>query len=168
VGVPYGNADVLPYTKQFFAGGTNSIRAFQARSIGPGSYISKDSTSGLFYDQTGDMRLEANIEYRFPIYSVFKGAVFADAGNVWLVKNDPNRKGGLFNSSNFINDIAVGVGAGLRVDVTFFVLRFDVAFPLSKPRLPENGRWVASQIKIRDRDWRRQNLVLNIAIGYPF
>lgn len=168
LGVPYGNADVLPYTKQFFAGGANSIRAFQARSIGPGSYISKDSTSGLFYDQTGDMRLEANIEYRFPIYSVFKGAVFADAGNVWLVKNDPNREGGVFNSSNFINDIAVGIGAGLRVDVTFFVLRFDVAFPLSKPWLPENERWVASQIKPRDRDWRRQNLVLNIAIGYPF
>lgn len=168
VGVPYGNADVLPYTKQFFAGGANSIRAFQARSIGPGSYISKDSTSGLFYDQTGDMRLEANIEYRFPIYSVFKGAVFADAGNVWLVKNDPNREGGLFNSSNFIDDIAVGVGAGLRVDVTFFVLRFDVAFPLSKPWLPENERWVSNQIKVRDRDWRKENLVLNIAIGYPF
>ncbi|WP_375562413.1 BamA/TamA family outer membrane protein [Bernardetia sp. OM2101] len=168
VGIPYGNADVLPYTKQFFAGGANSIRAFQARSIGPGSYISKDSTSGLFYDQTGDMRLEANIEYRFPIYSVFKGAVFADAGNVWLVKNDKNREGGLFNSNNFINDIALGVGAGLRVDVTFFVLRFDVAFPLSKPWLPENERWVASQIKIRDKDWRKENLVLNIAIGYPF
>jgi outer membrane protein assembly factor BamA len=168
VGVPYGNADVLPYTKQFFAGGANSIRAFQARSIGPGSYISKDSTSGLFYDQTGDMRLEANIEYRFPIYSVFKGAVFADAGNVWLVKNDPNREGGLFDSKKFMNDIAVGVGAGLRIDVTFFVLRFDVAFPLSKPWLPENERWVANQIKFGDKNWRSQNLVLNIAIGYPF
>jgi outer membrane protein assembly factor BamA len=168
VGVPYGNADVLPYTKQFFAGGANSIRAFQARSIGPGSYISKDSTSGLFYDQTGDMRLEANIEYRFPIYSVFKGAVFADAGNVWLVKNDPNREGGLFRPKDLIDDIAVGVGAGLRIDVTFFVLRFDVAFPLSKPWLPENERWVANQVKPQDRNWRRENLVLNIAIGYPF
>lgn len=168
VGVPYGNADVLPYTKQFFAGGANSIRAFQARSIGPGSYISKDSTSGLFYDQTGDMRLEANIEYRFPIYSVFKGAIFADAGNVWLVKEDPNREGGLFKKKNIINDIAVGVGAGLRIDVTFFVLRFDVAFPLSKPWLPENERWVRRQVQVRDKEWRRDNLVLNIAIGYPF
>ena len=168
IGVPYGNADVLPYTKQFFAGGANSIRAFQARSIGPGSYISKDSTSGLFYDQTGDMRLEANVEYRFPIYSVFKGAVFADAGNVWLVREDPDREGGLFKRNNLINDIAVGVGAGLRIDVTFFVLRFDVAFPLSKPWLPENERWVTRQIRARDRDWRRDNLVLNIAIGYPF
>lgn len=168
VGVPYGNADVLPYTKQFFAGGANSIRAFQARSIGPGSYISKDSTSGLFYDQTGDMRLELNVEYRFPIFSVFKGAVFADAGNVWLVKNDPNREGGLFKPNDFINDIALGVGAGLRVDVTFFVLRFDVAFPLSKPWLPENERWVGNQLKFGDKNWRSQNLVLNIAIGYPF
>ncbi|WP_338793331.1 BamA/TamA family outer membrane protein [Bernardetia sp. Wsw4-3y2] len=168
VGIPYGNADVLPYTKQFFAGGANSIRAFQARSIGPGSYISKDSTSGLFYDQTGDMRLEANIEYRFPIYSVFKGAIFADAGNVWLVKEDPNREGGLFKKKNIINDIAVGVGAGLRIDVTFFVLRFDVAFPLSKPWLPENERWVRRQVQVRDKEWRRDNLVLNIAIGYPF
>lgn len=168
VGVPYGNADVLPYTKQFFAGGANSIRAFQARSIGPGSYITKDSTSGLFFDQTGDMRLEANIEYRFPIYSVFKGAIFADAGNVWLVKEDPNREGGLFRTSDLINDIAVGVGAGLRLDVTFFVLRFDVAFPLSKPWLPENERWVSDQISFGNRNWRRENLVLNIAIGYPF
>lgn len=168
IGIPYGNADVLPYTKQFFAGGANSIRAFQARSIGPGSYISKDSTSGLFYDQTGDMRLELNVEYRFPIYSVFKGAVFADAGNVWLVRDDPNRQGGLFKKGNVIDDIAVGVGAGLRVDVTFFVLRFDVAFPLSKPWLPENERWVARQTQIRDRAWRKDNLVLNIAIGYPF
>ncbi|WP_291721537.1 BamA/TamA family outer membrane protein [Bernardetia sp.] len=168
VGLPYANASVLPYTKQFFAGGANSIRAFQARSIGPGSYITKDSTSGLFYDQTGDMRLEANIEYRFPIYSVFKGAVFADAGNVWLVKEDPNREGGLFKPNDLLDDIAVGVGAGLRLDVTFFVLRFDVAFPLSKPWLPENERWVRKQINVRDRNWRRDNLVLNIAIGYPF
>ncbi|WP_338760602.1 BamA/TamA family outer membrane protein [Bernardetia sp. ABR2-2B] len=168
IGASYGNADVLPYTKQFFAGGANSIRAFQARSIGPGSYISKDSTSGLFYDQTGDMRLEANIEYRFPIYSVFKGAVFADAGNVWLVREDPNREGGLFKAKDLIDDIAVGVGAGLRIDVTFFVLRFDVAFPVSKPWLPENERWVRRQTDFGDRKWRRDNLVLNIAIGYPF
>ncbi len=168
VGFAYGNADVLPYTKQFFAGGANSIRAFQARSIGPGSYISKDSTSGLFYDQTGDMRLEANIEYRFPIYSVFKGAVFADAGNVWLVREDPDREGGVFRTNDLIDDIAVGVGAGLRVDVKFFVIRLDAAFPLSKPWLPENERWVRRQINVRDRDWRRDNLVLNIAIGYPF
>ncbi|AFM03525.1 outer membrane protein/protective antigen OMA87 [Bernardetia litoralis DSM 6794] len=168
VGIPYGNADVLPYTKQFFAGGANSIRAFQARSIGPGAYISKDSTSGLYYDQTGDMRLELNVEYRFPIFSIFKGAIFADAGNVWLVKDDPNREGGVFKKENILNDIAVGVGAGLRVDVTFFVLRFDLAFPLSKPWLPENERWVARQTKIRNRDWRKENLVLNIAIGYPF
>ena len=168
VGIPYGNADVLPYTKQFFAGGANSIRAFQARSIGPGSYISKDSTSGLFYDQTGDMRLELNVEYRFPIFSIFKGAIFADAGNVWLIKNDPNRQGGVFKKDKFINDIAMGIGAGFRADVTFFVLRFDVAFPLSKPWLPENERWVGNQIKFRDKAWRKDNLVLNIAIGYPF
>lgn len=168
VGVPYGNARQLPFIKQFFIGGNNSIRAFQIRSIGPGSYRSPDSLRRtFFFDQTGDIKLEANTEYRFPIISVLKGALFLDVGNVWLLRATPERPGGEF-SRNFLGQLAVGSGFGLRVDVTFFVFRLDLGVPLRKPYLEPGERWTVGKISPGSRDWRRDNLVLNIAIGYPF
>jgi outer membrane protein assembly factor BamA len=95
------------------------------------------------------------------------GALFVDAGNVWLYNEDPNRLGGKF-SPNFLKELAVGTGAGLRFDVSILVLRLDLAFPIRKPYLPENERWVFDQINFKDALWRKNNLVFNLAIGYPF
>jgi outer membrane translocation and assembly module TamA len=169
VGLPTGNSSTMPYVKQFFSGGSNSIRAFQARSVGPGSYRIPDSLAGkAFLDQSGDIKLEANLEYRFTIISVVKGAFFADAGNVWLSQKNAQYPGGEFILDQFQKQLAVGTGAGLRFDFSFFVLRLDLAFPLRKPYLPDNQRWVINQIDFGNPSWRSQNLVLNIAIGYPF
>ena len=161
----YGNSSVLPYSKQFFSGGPNSIRAFQINSLGPGTYHQQNINRYL--QSGGDIKLEANAEYRFNIYKYFKGALFVDAGNVWLQKSNPSDIGTPFRFSSFMNELAVGAGAGLRVDVSFFVLRFDLAIPLRKP-WPTNQRWVTSDIDFTDATWRRENLMLNIAIGYPF
>jgi outer membrane protein insertion porin family len=167
LGLAHGNSDELPYTKQFFIGGSNSIRAFRPRGIGPGSYQSPNDNS-LFIDQSGDLKIEANLEYRARIYGVFKGAVFLDAGNVWLLNDDPNRPGGVFKSENIYNEIGVGTGAGLRLDFTYFVLRFDWAFPLKKPFILGSNGWVANKIDFASKEWRQNNLVLNVAIGYSF
>lgn len=166
-GYAYGNSDQLPYIKQFASGGSNSIRAFPARSLGPGTYraVSGDAS---FIDQRGDIKVEGNTEYRFDIFKYMKGAVFVDAGNIWLWNEDPQRPGGKFNSKTFIKELAVGTGLGLRLDFSFFILRFDVAFPLRKPYLPDGERWVFNEIDFGSRTWRNENLVLNIAIGYPF
>jgi outer membrane protein assembly factor BamA len=161
----FGNSSVLPYSKQFFSGGPNSIRAFQINSLGPGTYHQQNINRYL--QSGGDIKLEANAEYRFNIYKYFKGALFVDAGNVWLQKSNPSDIGTPFRFSGFMNELAVGAGAGLRVDVSFFVLRFDLAIPLRKPWLT-NQRWVTNEIDFTDATWRRENLMLNIAIGYPF
>lgn len=163
IGYAYGNSSVLPYTKQFSIGGSSSIRAFRARSVGPGVYERQSDVR--FAEQTADIKLEANVEYRFDIVGSFKGAFFLDAGNIWTLKEDENRPGAKFDSGKFLSQIAVGTGAGLRFDIEFFILRFDLAFPL---KVPTADRWSFSEIAIADREWRKQNLVLNIAIGYPF
>ena len=169
VGFPYGNTLSMPYIKQFFSGGSNSIRAFLPRTVGPGVYVVPDSVvSSKFMDQAGDIKLEGNVEYRFTIISVLKGAVFLDAGNVWLVRKNDQMPGAEFNPTLFYKQLAVGSGFGLRLDVTYFVLRFDVGVALRKPALPYGERWVIQDIDLGDTHWRRQNLILNIAIGYPF
>ncbi len=169
IGVPYGNSETLPFVKQFFIGGTNSIRAFGVRMLGPGTYRPENTGSiGNFYDQSGDIKLEANAEYRFTIYNLVKGALFLDAGNIWLLNPDESKPGAVFNGNNFYNEIAVGTGLGLRLDTDFFVIRLDLGVPLRKPWLPENDRWTFDTINFGSGEWRSENLVLNIAIGYPF
>lgn len=168
VGIPYGNSDALPYIKQFFIGGSNSIRAFRARTLGPGTYPPPSADSITFLEQAGDMKLELNGEYRFNIISILKGAVFVDVGNIWLLNEDPLRPGGVFKVNEFWNQLAVGTGFGLRVDASFFVVRADLAFPIRKPWLAPADRWVFNQIDFGSADWVNENLVLNIAIGYPF
>ncbi|MFS8615392.1 MAG: BamA/TamA family outer membrane protein [Solitalea sp.] len=172
-GQPYGNSRTLPFVKQFFIGGSNSLRAFRARALGPGSYDGTRPSGGgedgprFFADQSGDLKLEANTELRFDLVSALKGALFVDAGNIWLMREDPLKPGAAFGK-DFLKEIAVGTGMGLRVDLSFFVIRLDVAFPLRKPYLPEGERWVIDRVDFSDKDWRRENLVFNIAIGYPF
>lgn len=169
IGYAYGNSTQMPYIKQFSMGGSNSVRAFPARSIGPGTYNVRSNTDSVFFiDQRGDIKMEGSIEYRFTIVKSLKGAVFADAGNIWLLRYDSLRPGGDFDRKRFAKEFAVGTGFGLRYDFNFFVLRFDLAFPLRKPYLDENNRWVFDEINFGSSAWRRENLILNIAIGYPF
>lgn len=166
-GYAYGNSGEMPYIKQFFIGGTNSIRAFRARSVGPGTYDSATETNLFLPDQSGDLKLELNTEYRAKLFSVVNGALFVDAGNIWLMNNNPEKPGSRF-SGKFLSELAVGAGAGLRFDLSFLILRTDLAFPLRIPSLPEGKRWVIDQIDFGNGSWRRDNLMFNLAIGYPF
>ncbi|MEA4974264.1 MAG: BamA/TamA family outer membrane protein [Paludibacter sp.] len=162
----YGNSATLPYNKQFFSGGPSSLRAFTINSVGPGNY-QQINTAG-FTQLGGDIKLELNAEYRFDIYSFLKGALFIDAGNVWLQPSNPSTIGSPFNINTFVNEMAVGAGFGLRFDVSFFVLRFDLATPLRKPWISTDNRWVVQEFNPFASAWRKENLMLNVAIGYPF
>lgn len=163
---PYGNSEFIPFSRQFFAGGTNSIRAFRARTLGPGSYDPRNQES-LYFDQGGDIKLELNAEYRVNIYKFLNAALFADAGNIWLVNEDPERPGGKF-SKDWLSEIAVGAGAGLRLDFNILVLRLDLAMPIRVPYYDKDDRWMFNKVDFGNSTWRRNNLMLNIAIGYPF
>ena len=167
-GYPYGNSTELPYVRQFFVGGTNSIRAFRARSIGPGTYRDPNITDDSFLpDQSGDIKLELNAEYRMKLYSVIHGAAFVDAGNIWLWNKKEGKEGAEF-TKDFYKELAVGAGLGIRLDLSFLILRLDGAFPLRKPWLPEGDRWVIDDIDFGSKTWKKENLVFNLAIGYPF
>lgn len=157
IGVPYGNSIVMPFEKAFFIGGSNDLRAFLPRSMGPGAYI---DTNVQRVDQVGDIKILVNAEYRGKIYRFVEGALFADFGNIWLLRPDADRPGGEF-SGHFVEEFAFGAGAGLRLNFGFFIFRFDVAFPFRDPRLPAGQRWVITNLK--DTDVR-----YNVAVGYPF
>lgn len=164
----YGNSRSLPYLKQFFSGGPNGMRAFRARAVGPGTVNIDDfGIEDFFADQTGDFKLELNAEYRAQISGMFHWAAFVDAGNVWLQREDPDKPGGAL-SKDFYKQLAVGGGLGLRVDLDFLVGRLDVAIPFRVPYKTTDGGWVFNEINFGNRDWRSQNLVFNLAIGYPF
>jgi outer membrane protein insertion porin family len=162
LGIPYGNSTILPYVKAFFAGGTNDIRAFRARALGPGSYYAGNPNQDpTIPDQPGDIKMEFNAEYRANLFGLVRWAVFTDWGNVWTFHNDPSRPGAAF-TRHFLDDIAVGAGAGLRFDLTIVVLRVDVAVPLRTPWKPDGSKWnFRSATDISD-------MILNLAIGYPF
>lgn len=166
-GIPYGNSGVLPFAKQYVIGGPISIRAFYPRSLGPGTYSPADGVAGGYnIHQTGDLKLEGNLEYRFDITGIFKGAVFVDAGNIWRWADDEHVPGGRFDPGRFLSEIAMGAGTGLRIDAGFFLLRFDFAFPLADPA-NDTGRYF-DPVRLFDRTWRRDHLVFNLAVGYPF
>lgn len=171
-GVPYLNSIALPYIKQFYAGGPNDIRAWRIRALGPGSYNlgNQDSSlTGIYYNQTGDIKLQANMEYRFGIFNFFKGALFMDAGNIWNLKKEVSKPGAEFQFNRFYKEIALGGGIGIRMDFDFMVLRFDFAVPLHSPALPDGmDRWTVTQQGFGSWKWLKSNTVLNIAVGYPF
>jgi outer membrane protein assembly factor BamA len=177
-GYPYGNSRQLPYIKQYFIGGNNSIRAFRSRSIGPGTYRPANADSATFFpDESGDLKLEMNTELRYQLNKIVGAAVFLDAGNIWLYNKDtttvpghPDQllRPGVQFTSHFLNQLAVGTGIGLRLNFTILLLRLDLGMPLRKPWLPEGERWVLNKIDFGSSEWRRKNLILNIAIGYPF
>ncbi|TZG00060.1 BamA/TamA family outer membrane protein (plasmid) [Chryseobacterium panacisoli] len=167
IAYPYGNSEYIPFSKQFFSGGSNSIRAFRARTLGPGSFDPRTIDKGAYFDQSGDVKLELNAEYRANLYKFLNAAVFVDAGNIWLLHDDSTRPGAKF-SKDFLNEIAVGAGVGLRLDFSILILRLDLAMPLRVPYYEKGDRWAFDKINFGDSSWRKDNLVLNIAIGYPF
>lgn len=167
IAYPYGNSEFVPFSKQFFSGGSNSIRAFRARTLGPGSFDPRTIDQGIYFDQSGDIKLELNAEYRANLYKFLNAAVFVDAGNIWLINNDTSRPGGKF-TKDFLNEIAVGAGVGLRLDFSILILRLDLAMPLRVPYYAKGDRWTFDKINFGDPNWRKDNLVFNIAIGYPF
>ena len=157
----YGNPTEVPYSEQFYVGGANSVRAFTVRSIGPGSYrVPRDQVNGYF-DQTGTFKFEFNVEYRFPIFGPVHGAVFLDSGNVWLLKNDPDRPGGKLKGSTFFKDLAVGTGVGLRLDIGMLVVRGDLGIGIHAP-YDTGKRGYYNMTKFKD------SLAFHLAIGYPF
>lgn len=167
VGVPYRNSNSLPFAKQFFVGGASSLRGFQPREVGPGIYKNEENTDDSFFDQTGDIMLEWNAESRFDLGGYLKGALFIDAGNVWLINESSNRPGGRFDWNEFMNQLAVSGGVGLRIDADFIIVRFDFALPFRDPSFEDGNRWLFDRIKW-DNSWVGDNLILNFAIGYPF
>lgn len=161
-GYAYGNSEVMPYSEQFYIGGANSIRAFTIRSLGPGSYRPPTDDRNGYLDQTGDFKLEANVEFRFALLGRLGGAVFLDAGNVWLLKNDPKRPGAELKWKGLLNEIALGTGFGLRYDISYLVIRADLGIGIHTPypNPDKRGYYNISSFK--------NGLGFHLAIGYPF
>lgn len=155
LGLPYGNINSMPFEKSFFAGGANGIRAWGARRLGPGSLPNSEEN---LVDQIGNISLEGNMEYRFDITKILEGAAFIDAGNIWEYNQGDDRPSTQFKFNKLWDDLAIGIGAGIRLDFTFFILRFDAATPLKDPGSPKATQY----------DVRIDETNLNIGIGYPF
>jgi hypothetical protein len=156
VGFAYGNSVQLPFEKSFFAGGPNDIRAWRTRQLGPGSNTKED-----FFERFGDIKITGNAEYRFDVFRKLKGAVFIDAGNIWLLESSASRAAGLFKANKFLDQIAIGSGLGLRFDFTFFIIRLDGAIQIKDPAQPQGERWVFNANKFSD-------ITFKFGIGYPF
>jgi hypothetical protein len=160
IGVPFGNFDVLPFEKKYFSGGANGIRAWPVRSLGPGTYKASPEE---YPNQTADIKLEANMEYRFKLISFIEGALFLDAGNIWAINEKDNRQGAQFKFNEFYRQIAFGTGAGLRFDMNYFILRLDLGVKLRDPSVSENRGWI-----LGSRSYSSNDINLSFAIGYPF
>ncbi|MCW3076047.1 MAG: hypothetical protein JWO32_656 [Bacteroidetes bacterium] len=159
IGKPLANLGVLPYEQSFFSGGPNSVRAWRARTLGPGGYDPRISSTR--YDKIGDMLLEGNFEYRFHIIKSFNGAFFVDAGNIWRLQKDETKPKAEFLVGEFYKQIAIGSGMGIRWDLSFFVLRLDLAVPIRDPKYDPVSRWTFDK-----QPWKE--IVANFGIGYPF
>ena len=160
IGKPLKNLNVLPYEQSYFSGGPNSVRAWRARTLGPGGYDQPDSIKAK-YDKIGDLLIEGNIEYRFHIFRSFFGALFADVGNIWLLHKNNTKPNGDFKLDRFYKEFGMGCGAGIRWDLNFFVLRLDLAAPVADPSYPEGKRWILDKKPLK-------RTTLNFGIGYPF
>ena len=171
IGYAYGNSSVMPYNEQFFIGGPNSLRGFSVRGVGPGNSISFEEDDYSYINRVGEVKLEANAELRFPIVSSLKGALFADAGNVWNISSPSGEDKTSTFSGNIANQIAVDVGLGFRLDLVMLVLRFDIGVPLHDPNASFIGQDERMEHDMRyfncfDRFYH--NLGFNLAVGYPF
>lgn len=161
IGIPYGNSrHGLPFIKKYYSGGATGIRAWKVRSLGPGSYVDPDDN---FFNQTADLKIEANVEYRFKMFWVVEGALFVDGGNIWSITKSDEREGAKFKANRFYHQIALGTGLGLRFDFSFFIIRFDFGLKLRDPSLESGKRWILSNRGYKADDW-----AFNFGIGYPF
>jgi len=161
IAIPYGNSIDIPFEKGYFGGGANGLRAWALRYLGPGNYVKpEDKTNDI--ERVGDLMFEANLEYRFPVYNFFTGALFYDVGNIWLISENETFPGGKFEFKNFFNELAMDVGIGVRLDFNYFIFRVDFAQRLKDPALPINKRWVIGT----SRHWF--DPIINLGIGYPF
>ncbi|MDR1524260.1 MAG: BamA/TamA family outer membrane protein [Tannerella sp.] len=163
----YGNSEVAPWNERFYAGGANSIRAFTIRGIGPGRFRPDPENVYAYIDQNGDWKLEGNIEYRGRLVGDLDIAIFLDAGNVWLLRSDKTRPGGIFEWKHFLNDIALGTGLGFRYDMDMLVFRFDVGYALHFPYDTGSAN-VSSRKKYFNSPSFWDSIGLHIALGYPF
>ncbi|MCX6208620.1 MAG: BamA/TamA family outer membrane protein [Bacteroidetes bacterium] len=180
LGVNYSNSSeigtTLPFFKQFFVGGPNSMRAWGLRQLGQGSSILSDTSSSSFKDRFGDIRIEGNFEYRFNIFNAsfvkIGSAIYADVGNVWNLKKNDGNPNSEFNLSRFYKDVAIGVGTGLRLDFSIFLIRVDVAYKLKDPARQYNDGWInlkdASLIEYRTNGTEVRNFAVQLGIGLPF
>lgn len=160
---PYGNMDVLPFEKKYFSGGTNGIRAWQVRSLGPGTYVLPEEQKSFYPNQLGDMKIELNCEYRFDLFWLLEGAVFLDAGNIWALHPGDDRPGAQFAIDRFYREMAVGTGFGFRLDLNFFLARLDLGVKLKDPGIPDGPKWIPLY-----RKYQWSDFVWNFGIGYPF
>ncbi len=172
-GYPYGNSKALPFEKKFFSGGSSGVRGWQARSLGPGTYSDPTQT---YPNQSADIKIEANIEYRFNIFEMIEGALFVDAGNIWAISSADERPGALFQFDKFYKQIALSTGAGIRLNLGFFVFRFDTGIKVFDPSVKitasddpgvpstiTSSQWIPF-----DRKYSRNDFVFHLGIGYPF
>jgi len=160
-GIPYKNSKLLPFGERYFAGGANSIRAWQVRTLGPGTYKLPEDI--IYPNQTADIKLETNFEYRYPLIWKLEGAMFVDIGNIWAANKYDNRPGALFEWNTFYKELAVGSGTGIRLNLDFFIARVDIGVKLRDPSAPEGQRFIPTS-----RPYTRQDFAINVAIGYPF
>jgi len=161
VGIPYGNSKAIPFEKQYFGGGANGIRAWQVRTLGPGSYIPEENE---FLNQTADIKIEANAEYRFKLFWILEGALFVDGGNIWTFYEDSSRPGSGFSLKSVYKDFAIGTGTGFRFDFSFVTARLDLGLKLRDPSIPDGSKWI-----LMSRPYNFKNdFTLVLGIGYPF
>ena len=156
---PYGNSDQIPYERRYFAGGPNSVRGWSTRELGPGRYVRNDSIAADFFNQTGDIKLIAQAELRFHTEGIFEYAIFVDAGNIWTIKDYDNQPGGKIVLNELVNDLATSVGAGVRLDLSFILVRLDLGL---KGYDPSTREWNIASPKLK------RDLAIHFAIGYPF
>lgn len=160
IGIPFGNFDVLPFEKKYFTGGANGVRAWPVRSLGPGTY---KASPEAYPNQTADIKIEANLEYRFKLVAFVEGALFIDVGNIWAINEKDNRSGAQFKFNSFYRQLALGTGTGLRFDMNYFILRLDLGMKLREPSESGNHGWI-----IGSRQYEGNDFNFTFAIGYPF
>jgi hypothetical protein len=160
IGLPYGNSKMLPFEKRYYSGGANSVRAWPIRELGPGAYVPVDTTT--FFNQSGDIKLNFNIEYRTRFFWKLEAAIFVDAGNIWTIRDYAGQEGGRFRFDTFYKQIAIGYGLGLRLDYNFFLVRFDCGWKVYNPARKGNEAWTILHPNLKE------NWAWHIAVGYPF
>ena len=170
IGIPLANLNVLPFEKSFYGGGANFNRAWVSRTLGPGGMADTGSLAGI--DRIGDVKLEANFEYRFDLFGSLEGAYFIDAGNIWIREKDPQRPLADFDVNRFYKEIAVGSGVGVRYNAGFFIVRFDVGVKIHDPKLIPGERWLWQSKQqyesLKLKSYYREIVNWNLAIDYPF